>query len=307
MKRKIVFLVLPHVHLMDLAGPDQVFNEAIGFDVPIEILYCTTTQQVSTSAQMPIGNLSHFSFLQLSENDMLIVPGAEVSYLLSDEFRNNHELHQWIRQSKRNGVMLCSICSGAFALAQSGILNGLRCTTHWKRTKQLQELFPLAKVEENILFTEDDGVYTSAGVAAGIDLALYILEKISDSYTAHKVARELVVYTRRSGNEQQFNELYSFRNHIHAGIQNVQDWLHENLHKKTSIRDLATIAHMSERNFTRTFKKETSVTVNKYITTLRLQRIQQLLNNPDISNKEIARLCGLKSERQLARLIAANN
>jgi transcriptional regulator GlxA family with amidase domain len=134
-------------------------------------------------------------------------------------------------------------------------------------------------------------------------MALHIVKQLKDDYTAHKVARELVIYTRRSGNQLQQSELLNFRNHIHSSIHRVQDWLHENLHKKVTLRVLADIAHMSERNFTRTFKKETSVTVNNYISTLRKERIQQLLNNPDITMNELARMCGLKSERQVSRIM----
>lgn len=172
-----------------------------------------------------------------------------------------------------------------------------------ERTKELQQLYPKAKVVENVLFTEDGNIYASAGIASGIDMALYIVEKIMGSFFAHKVARELVIYTRRSGNQHQHSELLNYRNHIHTGIHKTQDWLHENLHKKVSLKFLAGIANMSDRNFTRVFKKETSLTVNEYITLLRKEKITQLLNNPDMSRAQIAKQCGLKSERQVSRLI----
>lgn len=302
-KTTIAFLVLPHVHLLDLAGPDQVFLEAIGYDAPFEIVYCSTGDEVASSALLPFGKMKHFSKMKLQPNDFLIIPGAELSYLESKEFTSNEKLFQWINSCYNKQINICSICSGAFVLAECGLLDGKECTTHWKRTKELQQRYPKAKVIENVLFTEDDRIFASAGIASGIDMALYIVEKLMGGFFAHKVARELVIYTRRSGNQNQQSELLNYRNHIHTGIHKTQDWLHENLHKKVSLKFLAGIANMSDRNFTRVFKKETTLTVNEYITLLRKEKIANLLNNPDMSRAQIAKQCGLKSERQVSRLI----
>lgn len=303
-KINVVFLVLPHVHLMDLAGPDQVFLEAIGYGAPFELAYCSFTNQVSSSSEMPLGKLPHYSKLSLQANDFLIIPGAELHYLQSAEFKANKKLFEWIQQCYTKGVNICSICSGAFVLAESGILDGKKCTTHWKRTGELQQLYPALNVIENVLFTEDDHVYTSAGIASGIDLALYLIEQLKDQYFAHKIARELVIYCRRTGGQKQQSELLNFRNHIHAGIHQVQDWLQDHLNKKVSIPDLAVMANMSSRNFTRVFKKETSLTVNEYITRLRKEKMEQLIQNPDISRASIAAECGLKSERHVSRILS---
>jgi transcriptional regulator GlxA family with amidase domain len=303
-KTKIVFVVLPHVHLMDLAGPDQVFLEAIGYDAPLEIEYCSIEDNLFTSALLPFGKLKHFTEVIIEKDDYLFIPGAEVHYLQSKTFKENAAFLEWIRHCNQKKVNICSICSGAFVLAESGILNGKNCTTHWKRTKELQSFYPRVKVIENVLFTEDDNIFTSAGIASGIDLALHLVEKMKGSYFAHKVARELVIYSRRSGNQQQQSDLMSFRNHIHSGIHKVQDWLQENLHKKILLIDLAALANMSDRNFTRIFKKETSLTVNEYVTLLRKEKIEQLSKNPDISKIQIAKECGLTSERHLNRIIS---
>ena len=302
-KTKIVFLVLPHIHLLDLAGPDQVFLEAIGYGAPFEIEYCSTGNSFSSSSMMPFGKMNHFSKVKMKADDFLIIPGAELSYLQSEDFKADKALFEWIRNCRVRKIKICSICSGAFVLAESGILNGKECTTHWKRTNELQKQYPKTKVTENVLFTEDDNIYTSAGIASGIDLALHIVEQMKGDYFAHKVARELVIYSRRSGGQKQQSDMLNYRNHIHSGIHKVQDWLHENLHKKISLTDLAEIACMSDRNFTRIFKKETSLTVNEYITLLRKEKIGQLINNPDISKQQIAKQCGLKSERHVRRII----
>ncbi len=160
----------------------------------------------------------------------------------------------------------------------------------FKNTQKMQSLFPRAKVKENVLFTEQDGIFTSAGVASGIDLALHILEKEAGHYLTHKVARELVVYIRRGGNEAQHSVFLSYRNHLHTGVHQVQDWLNENLHKKYSIDELAEMAHMSTRNFTRIFKKETGITIGEYVALLRRGKIGELLKKPDLSRSQVARL-----------------
>jgi len=302
-KCKIVFLLVPQVHLMDLAGPDQVFLEAIEYGAPFEVQYCSTGKNIISSSLVPFGQLQHFKKMKLSAGDLLFIPGANIDYLLSPEFKRNNDLFKWIATLNATGVMICSICTGAFVLAESGILNNRNCTTHWKRTSQLQRLYPRLHVLENLLFTRDGNIYTSAGVASGIDLALHIVEEMHGAIITHKIARELVIYNRRSGHQKQQSELLEFRNHIHNGIHKVQDWLQENLHEKNVLPQLAAIANMSDRNFTRVFKKETSLTVNAYITLLRKEKINQLIHNPNLSRAEIAGFCGLKSERQLSRIL----
>jgi transcriptional regulator GlxA family with amidase domain len=303
MNQKFVFLVLPQIHLMDLAGPDQAILEAVGFGADFEIEYCNLESNVVSTAGLPIANLKHFSEVQFKKGDFLIIPGSNPNYLISDEFKKHTDLFNWIINSHNSGIKIVSICAGAFVLAECGLLNNIPCTTHFKKTKQLQELYPQAKVIDNILFTQHEGIYTSAGIASGIDVTLHIIEELKGSHFAHLVARELVVYNRRKGNQKQESELMGFRNHIHSGIHKVQDWIIENINQKASLDELAEIACMSERNFTRIFKKETAITVNDYITIIRKEKIKEFLKNPDLTRLEIASQVGLRSERQLSRLI----
>ncbi|MCF6132544.1 GlxA family transcriptional regulator [Flavobacterium wongokense] len=303
MKTKFVFLLLPEIHLMDLAGPDQAIHEAIDFGAEFEIEHCNLVPQITTTSGLSIGKTKHYTEVVINKGDYLIIPGSNASYLLSEDFKKEKNLLSWLKDLHQNGVNICSICAGAFALAECGLLDNISCTTHFKRTRQLQELYPKTKVIENILFTDNNGIYTSAGIASGIDLSLHIIEKLKGSHFAHLVARELVVYNRRSGNSAQDSELLQFRNHIHSGIHKAQDWILDNIHIKTNLEDLAGIANMSERNFTRIFKKETNVTVNDFITIIRKEKSRELLKNPDFSRIEIAQRIGLQSERQLSRII----
>lgn len=303
MKTRFVFLLLPEVHIMDLAGPDQALHEAIGYCADFEIAYCSLKNNNSTTSGLPIGKVPHFSEMVFQPGDYLMVPGANVAYLQSTAFKKESGLFEWLRKIHQEGVQICSICSGAFVLAESGLLDGLPCTTHFKKTADLQACYPKVKVIENILFTEQNGIYTSAGVASGIDLTLHIIEQRKGSHFAHLVARELVVYKRRNGHAEQQSDLLQFRQHIHNGIHKVQDWIIDNINTKTSLGGLAEIAGMSERNFTRNFKKEAGITVNEYVTLIRKEKINELLKNPDLSRFAIASQVGLQSERQLSRIL----
>lgn len=300
---KIVFLLLPHIHLLDLAGADQVFLEAIDHRADLEIAYCSLSDEIHTSSHIPLGNVGHFSEITFQPGDYLIVPGAEVSYLLSSEFVKNTSVFAWLHTAYAQGAYVCSICTGAYVLALAGLLDGKKCTTHWKHTERLQTQFPRAQVQENILFTEDERILTSAGVTSGIDLALYIVSRLKDDLFSYKVARELVIYMRRQGNQAQQSVYLQYRNHIHSGIHKVQDWLQEHTEQKASLVDLAEIACMSTRNLTRIFRKETGISINEFITLIRKEKINELLKNPDTTRSQIARQCGLKSERQVARLL----
>jgi transcriptional regulator GlxA family with amidase domain len=300
---RIVFLILPRVHMLDLAGPMQVFQEAIDQGADISLEYCSTESELNASSELNINNLQYYSKINFQEGDYLIIPGAEVSYLVSKKVTSDKELLDWTLNAHTTGAWVCSVCTGAFFLAAAGLLNGRKCTTHWKRTTELKTRYPAIKLQEDILFTEHDRIYTSAGVTAGIDLALFIVEKLTSENISYKTARELVVYLRRSGSESQQSIFMKHRNHIHTGVHKAQDYLQENIHQKISLDQLAETSCMSARNLTRAFKKETGITVNEYVTLIRKSLLQEFTKDPNMSRKQMARQCGLKSERQVIRLL----
>ncbi len=303
MATRFLFLVLPEVHILDLAGPDQALHEAIDYQADFEIAYCGIGESVTTTSGLPFGDVMHYSKAHLHAGDFLLIPGSAHSYLTSDAFLEHRALFDWICKQYQSGIHVCSICMGAFVLAETGLLDGKNCTTHFKKTAELQERYPAIKVQQNILFTDEDNMYTSAGIAAGIDLTLHIIEKLKGSYLAHLVARELVVYNRRGGTAEQESAYFSHRNHIHTGIHTAQDYVVQHIHQKHSLAQLADVAHMSERNFTRIFKKETGITVNDFITSIRVAKAMELFKHPDMSTIEIAHAVGLKSEKQLMRIV----
>lgn len=303
---RFIFLIAPRTHFLDLAGPDQVLNEAVFYQAPFEIQYCTFDPGAAgTASGLRFCGLRHFTEIEVRQGDYIFIPGMDLEVLgAANTGGVLSRVSQWLAAAYGRGARLCSVCTGAFLLAATGLLNGRPCTTHWKYTRRLQERFPKVKVQENVLFTERDGLFTSAGIASGVDLALHIVEREMGAYFANKVAREIVVYIRRRGDQSQQSVYLGYRNHIHAGIHAVQDYLIENLNRKNPLPLLAALAHMSIRNFTRTFKKETGIAVGEYIGLLRREKLGQLLKNPDLSRAQLARQLGLSSERQLSRFLA---
>jgi len=158
-------------------------------------------------------------------------------------------------------------------------------------------------VLSDILFVKSNNVYTSAGISAGIDLALAILEDLKGPLFTHRVARELVVYNRRSGTHQQNSIYLDYRNHINPQIHKVQDYLIDNLSQENSIDMLAELVSMSPRNLSRVFKEKTGSTVLEYLTLLRKEYANTMLNNPEYTIEYIASKCGYKSARQLQRIL----
>lgn len=303
MPSKITFLLLPNTNLLDLGGASQVFYEAKDQGLDIDINFCSNEKNIVTATGLALGKIESYNKRKLNKGDYLIVLSSDYKYIFSKAFNPNKALLNWLVELKAKGVTMCAICTGAFLLGKAGLLDGIKCTTHWKRTTELQADFPKAKVQQNIIFIEDNGIYTSAGANSAIDVALHILSRLKDDFFTHKIARELVVYNRRNGPDAQHSVYLNNRNHIHSGIHKVQDYLLGNLHKKNLLSDLAEIANMSHRNFCRIFKKETSLTVIEYVNTLRKEKIKTLLKNPDVAKIEIANQVGLQSEKQVFRIL----
>jgi transcriptional regulator GlxA family with amidase domain len=302
---QLVFAVPPGVHVLDLTGPVQVFYEAATYGQPYRLTYCSYQGAVCSSAGLSLGPLVPFTDVVVAANDVVFVPGLEMSYLQSAAFRQEGAAFlAWLRALAGRGVRLCSICTGAFVLAEAGLLDGRQCTTHWRRLAELQARFPRVLAQADTLFVQDRGIYTSAGVTAGIDLALYLLEEWHGPLFATKVARELVVYTRRGAGHSQQSVYLDYRNHLHSGVHEVQDWLTHNLAARATLDTLAERVNMSPRTLTRTFRQATGISIHTYTAALRRELARTLCRNPALTQQAIAAQCGLRSVRQLQRLLA---
>jgi len=301
--KKIVFIIPPNVELLDLAGPVQVFTEAKFYGLEIDMEFFQLENSPISTAGLGFHKLEHYKVAKIKEGDFVFVPGMDFKYVQSIAFRAEREFFNWLKECSDNKITVCSICNGAFALGHAGLLKDTECTTHWRRVKELQLQFPSAKVLSDILYIKSNNVYTSAGISAGIDLALAILEGLKGPLFTHKVARGLVVYHRRSGKHNQQSVYLDYRNHINPQIHEVQDYLIENLSKENSIEDLASIVGMSPRNLSRVFKEKTGSTILEYLTLLRKEYASTMLNNPEYTLEYIASRCGYKTTRQLQRIL----
>ena len=301
--QKFAFIISQTVELLDLAGPVQVFIEAKfqGFEVELE--YYKYTEEPISTAGLGFGDVAHFSTANLKEGDYVFVPGMDNDYVNSDSFKAEREFFDWLKECSDKKITVCSICSGAFALGHAGLLKDTECTTHWRRLNALQTQFPKAKVLADILYVKSNNIYTSAGISAGIDMALAILETIKGPFFTHKVARGLVVYHRRSGKHNQQSIYLDYRNHINPHVHQVQDYLIDNLSKENDIETLAEMVSMSSRNLSRVFKEKTGSTILEYLTLLRIELANTMLNNPDFTIEYIASQCGFKTSRQLQRIL----
>ena len=301
--QKFAFIIPPTVELLDLAGPVQVFTEAkfYGFEIGIEF-YKYDETPVST-AGLGFGNVADYKEAKLKEGDFVFFPGMDMAYVESIPFAAQRDFFKWLKECSQKNVTVCSICNGAFALGHAGLLDNTECTTHWRRVKALQTKFPRAKVMADILYIKSNNVFTSAGISAGIDLALAILEDLKGPLFTHKVARGLVVYHRRSGKHNQQSIYLDYRNHINPQVHEVQDHLIDNMGKENDIDSLAAMVGMSPRNLSRVFKEKTGLTVVGYLTRLRIEYANTLLNNPDYTIEYIASRCGFKTARQLQRIL----
>ncbi|MBD2755287.1 GlxA family transcriptional regulator [Spirosoma validum] len=300
--QQVIFVVPPFVHVLDLTGPVQVFYEAVEYGAPYQLRYCSFQNQLTSSAGLALGPVQPFTQVIPQPGDLIVIPGMDMAYIRSEEFKAEYDFLNWLREQHRQGVIICSVCTGAFLVAQTGLLNGRKCTTHWKRVEELQTTYPRVVTLHDQLFVQDGGLYSSAGITAGIDLALAILEEQQGPLFAAKIARELVVYLRRGPHHSQKSIYLDYRNHMNVAIHHLQDWLIANLKTRVTLEALAEIAGMSSRNLTRTFRKETGISIHDYTTQLLLERARTLRHNPGMTMEAIAEQCGFQDARQLRRI-----
>jgi transcriptional regulator GlxA family with amidase domain len=293
---RVLVLLLPEVHLQDLAGPVQVLSEAAQLGGAYQLSFCGVERRVRSAQGLELGDLE--ALPSVTAEDLVLVPGISSATLGHLE----HAPVEWLRAAHVTGARIASVCSGAFVLARAGLLDGRQCTTHWKLVDRLRREAPRAHVLDNRLFVEDRGVVSSAGVAAGIDMALGLVEKDFGPVVASRVAREMVVYLRRRGDQEQLSVYLDHRTHLHPGVHQVQDFLVQHPDKKPKLSELAHLAAMSPRNLTRVFSRATGITPKQFASKVKLQVARDLVDDPQRSVEAIASSCGFDDARQLRRL-----
>ena len=302
---KVLFIIPPKVQVLDINGPIQVFYEAIEYGANLTLHFGATSRsnEVESTPGLFFSNLSPYDAIALDSNDLVFIPGIDYQLLKDRIFlKSQQPFFDWLKKQSEKGAKICSVCTGAFLLAEAGILTGKQCTTHWKYFDDFQRRFPKIELQKNRLFVINQNIYSSAGVASGIDLSLFILEKLFGVRMASDVAKEVVIYLRRTTTDPQLSIFLKYRNHLDARIHDVQDFILDNLHRKVNIIEIADHVNTSPRNLTRSFKKATNITIGSFIDKLRIERANQLLNEGHKMDF-IANQCGLKSTSQLRTLL----
>jgi transcriptional regulator GlxA family with amidase domain len=218
----------------------------------------------------------------LERADLIAVPAHATNGSLPPE------VAAALRRGADRGAYVVSLCSGAFVLAEAGLLDGRRCTTHWNHAAELARRFPLADVHPNALYVEDGRILTSAGTAAGIDLCLHLIRKEHGSAVATKLARRMVVPPHRSGGQAQFVEAPVPRTPDAPTLEPLLTWLVTNLDCPSTVEDLAARAHMAPRTFARRFRAETGTTPHDWITAQRVLLARRLLEDTDLGVDAVA-------------------
>lgn len=298
--KNVAILVFPGVQSLDVAGPLDAFAEANSF-IPIDAAYrITTVAPVSgvfqASNGMPLG-AEHLITDAPHGFDLLLVPGGpNVPAASRDE-----AVCAWLEREARVAQRYGSVCTGAFLLGRAGLLDGRAVTTHWSDVHRLQAEFPSANVEADRIYVRDGALITSAGVTAGIDLALALIAEDHGSEVALMVAKRLLVVTQRQGGQSQFSPLLTTARG-ESPVAQVQRYVLKHIAEPLSVEHLAQVAAMSPRHFARVFAQEAGVPPAEFVQRARIDIARGLLEGTQLPLKTVAYRCGFAGAARLRRV-----
>jgi transcriptional regulator GlxA family with amidase domain len=297
--RFVVMLVYPGVVAMDIFGPLEAFASANAVaHRPLYRLAIAGMSIAPVDSSLGIRITPSVAVADIKEPiDTLLVSGGYGQV----EASSNEPLLAWLRAGRKRARRCGSICTGAFVLAAAGLLDGKRATTHWAMAEELGRRYPQVSVEVDRIFVRDGNVYTSAGVTAGIDLALGMIEEDHGRTLALRVARSLVVHLKRAGGQSQFSNLLLAQFAASPAVRLVQEWALENLAGDLSVKALAKRAHMSERTFRRAFAEETGETPRDFVERIRIDAARGLFEEAQLSVQAVATRCGFETVDNLRR------
>jgi transcriptional regulator GlxA family with amidase domain len=298
MPTKVVFFLVPKLHLLDLAGPAQAFSTANDLGYGYDLYYVGEAEEITTAQGVPIR--ASLEWPSLGPADLIVVPGWR-SPRLSPNTPIAAMTKQRLRAHHAAGGSVASVCSGADALGASGLLDGRKYTTHHDLTDEFAARYPKGNIVRDVLYVVDERVITSAGIASGIDLALHLIAIARGAEAAARVAREMVVYARRNGDELQDSAMLRHRGHLSDLAHRVQDVIDSRYAEQLRLSDLARGAGVSERTLTRIFTTATGLTPLRYQQLLRLERAEHLIGH-GATVEAAARAVGFEDARMLRRL-----
>ncbi len=301
-RRKVIVIVYEDVNLLDASGPIQTFAQANRIDENTFYDYQTIAVSkkgglIKTSSTIVLDTVDLHS-VKLSATDTVIIAGGMgIERIMDDEVLIN-----WIQAAHKQSSRIGSVCTGAYLLANTGLLDGKRATTHWLSLDDFQQAFPKTTVVNDAIYVCDQGIWSSAGITAGIDLALAMLaEEIGDEASL-EVARQLVVYMKRSGGQAQFSQPLNLQMKDSSGIFNqLHVWIKESLNLDLSVERLAEYMNMSSRTFYRSYKQQTGITPAKAVEKLRTEFVKQRLEDRNFSIAAIVTKSGFNTEERMRR------
>jgi transcriptional regulator GlxA family with amidase domain len=251
---------------------------------------------VGSSCGLKVSDTRSYQSLQ-GEVDTLLVPGGDgAEQLLCDR-----AFLEWLASMSQRVRRIGSVCTGAYVLAAAGILDGRRAATHWDWCRRLTEMFPKVQVDPAPIFLQDGNVYTSAGVTAGLDLALALVEQDQGPAVALKIARDLVMFARRPGGQSQFSSVLAAQSSARRPIEDLHGWILDHLTGDLSVEALAHQCGMSPRHFARVFTAEKGVTPARFVEQARVDAARMLLEGSGYSMKEAAARAGFGSADSMRR------
>ncbi|WP_199739131.1 GlxA family transcriptional regulator [Herminiimonas sp. KBW02] len=291
---QVAILAFPGVQLLDIAGPADVFMEAA------RQLNDASAYRVQIIGTEP-GPFKSSSGLSVTPDATLQTYRGSIDTLLvagspdADVITENSARDAWLRKRAKNVRRIGSVCTGALILGMAGLLEGKRITTHWNSAEKLAAMFPQTEVDPDCIYLRDGQLYTSAGVTAGMDLALAMVEEDYGRELALRVAREMVMFVKRPGGQSQYSTHLAAQQTEGSAIGHIQAYVLANLRADLSVPALAERARMSERSFSRIFKAESGSTPASFVEAARLDQARRLIEEQKQPLKRIAQRCGFSS------------
>jgi transcriptional regulator GlxA family with amidase domain len=299
--RRMVILADPPVEELDIVGPWEVFesaNNALrhqGRAYHLELASTSRRRALNGDSGLTLIADRHYTAVR-GGIDTLIVSGGKGSLRV-----HNPKVVEWLRRMAGKARRIVSICTGAFLLAEAGLLNGRHATTHWRFARALALRYPLVIMEPDRIYVQDGHVYTSAGVTAGMDLSLALVEEDFGSAIALQVAQALVLFLRRPGGQTQFSAILAGQATEYRSLHELQIWMANNLRKDLSVENLADRVAMSPRNFARVFVREVGVAPARFVGQLRVEAARRVLETSDKGLEEIAGAVGFSGAEAMRR------
>lgn len=290
--KAVAFLLFDGFQPIDLAGPWQALetaNEEAGHEA--YALRTIGASDMVRSAGAGLRVAVDHRLDAMPAMDTLVVPGGPGVYAACDD----PVLTAWLRETDARTARTCSVCTGAFLLAQAGLLDGLPVTTHWRSAVRLQERFPALRVDDDRIFCESGKYWTTAGVTAGIDFALALIERDLGPAVAQAVARRLVVYLRRPGGQRQYSRTLRAQGQASAPFRALMEQLQAGLERDWRVEDMAALCNMSRRSFQRKFTLQFGMPPMEALKQLRCERAAILAAPGALSGKQIRRETGLRA------------